>query len=529
MRMKSVPDRTPRLIARQLAVGFGAVGAVSAVMCVLLVAIIYSVSGHVAQMRDDETSIRQGLELATAVRELSLRAGQAVMVPQPDSLDRYQKRRDQVRSQIQKLAPRIPESQQWRLPALGQQTQKLHDVLTSTALPAAQRGDRGTAQRAYTELQNIGQRAARQADALARATTSRMAHAHVLATDSIRMGFLIGGICIALILMLSVIFTLRLRRAVLHPLVVLTRAAQQFGRGDFQVRVPAVGPGELGALGEAMNRMADELAQREQRLLHNERMAAIGQLAAGIAHELNNPIGIMRGYLKTMTPGEDVQTLREELAILDEEAEHCQRIAGDLLSYARSGGLDLDELSMEDFVAETVRRFAELSEEGTPRVHVDFEPAQIRADGAKLRQVLLNLLRNARQASSPDAPIVVEGRLEDGFYRVTVEDTGAGIPAEDRERIFEPFFSRRRGGTGLGLSVCQGIVQAHGGSIEADNAGGGGARFTFRIPLGQSVLGIAGKEGSGPGDSGARLTRSQLGGSEGFQGDEMYSNGNDRK
>jgi two-component system, NtrC family, sensor kinase len=274
-----------------------------------------------------------------------------------------------------------------------------------------------------------------------------------------------------------------LRSVVLRPLHLLTDAALRYGRGDFAFRVGDVGKGELAAVADAFSRMADELARREARLLHNERMAAIGQLAAGIAHELNNPIGIIRGYLKTMSPDEDPETIQEELSILDEEAGHCQRIADDLLTYARAEELTLDRLSMRSFLSESAKRYAVGAGSGNVAVDVNVEDAKVEADGVRLRQVILNLLNNAGQVSPPGSSIRIRGEVRGDGYQIEVADQGPGIPTADQQRIFEPFFSMRKGGSGLGLAVCQGIIRAHGGSIDVDDAAGGGAVFRLTIPL----------------------------------------------
>lgn len=482
MATKLTRDGSPRFIARQMAFGFGAVSVVAVGMCAMLLSIIYDVSGLVESMRHDETSIRQGLSLATSVRELSIHIAHTVIEADDSHLDHYGDFRDRVRTQIQELSSRVPAEERFRLEVLGEKTQRMHDLLMESALPAARRGDLEEVRKVHRDIEALGEEAARHADALAHVTTSQMAHAHVLATNSTRLGLLGGGLCAALIVILSIGFTLRLRAAVLKPLLTLTQAARRFGSGNFEERVGRVGKGELAALGDAFDHMADELARREARLVQNERMAAIGQLAAGVAHELNNPIGIIRGYLKTMSPEEDSETLRDELAILDEEAGHCQRIADDLLSYARTGELSIDRVHMGGFLQETAKRFQSGNGSNGSRVEVSAQDVIVEADGARLRQVVLNLLANADQASPPNAAVLLRGSLVGGQYQIEVEDAGPGVAPEDRAHVFEPFFSKRRGGSGLGLAVCQGIVRAHAGTIEIVEARAPGTIFRVSLP-----------------------------------------------
>jgi signal transduction histidine kinase len=313
-----------------------------------------------------------------------------------------------------------------------------------------------------------------------------MTHAHVLATDATHLGLVGGGVCVLLVLGLSFGFTLRLRRAVLSPLRELSEAARRIGRGELDIRVGDVGRGELLELSHAFDRMANELRAREARLVQSERMAAIGQLAAGVAHELNNPIGIIRGYLKTMTPDADPETLREELAILDEEAAQCQRIAEDLLAYARTSELTLTSLELRPFLEETVRRFRESPAGHRVTLDVDVQEARLEADAPRLRQVVLNLLTNAAQACPEGARTLLRGRPEGEMCVIEVDDEGPGIAVADRARVFEPFYSKRPGGTGLGLAVCAGIVEAHHGAIRVEDKDGPGALFQLRLPLTQA-------------------------------------------
>lgn len=477
--------KTPRFIGRQLTFGFGSVSLVAIAMCAMLVLVIQDVAGLVDSMRHDESSIRQGMELSTAVREMSIHIAHTVLDADESHLGHYNQWRDQVRSRIQTLAARVPQAEGYRLAALGETTQTMHELLIRSALPAAQRGDVEAAREVHRQLARLGEDAARQADILATTTTRQMAHAHDHATRSAHLGLLGGGLCALLIIALSIAFTMRLRSVVLRPLHRLTDAALRYGRGDFAFRVEDIGKGELAAVSEAFSRMADELARREARLLHNERMAAIGQLAAGIAHELNNPIGIIRGYLKTISPDEDPEELREELAILDEEAGHCQRIADDLLSYARSEQLSHERVDMRPFLRETAKRFG--VGEAASTVEVVCEEALVEADATRLRQVIMNLLNNAAQISGQGNPIRVVGKVLGDAYQVEVIDAGPGIDPADAQRIFEPFFTKRKGGSGLGLAVCQGIVRAHGGTIEVANVPAGGAVFRIELPLTQGM------------------------------------------
>ncbi len=485
--MTASADHPPRFIARQLALGFGSVSVVAILMCVGLLSIISDVSGLVSGMREDEHTIHDGLNLATAVREVSLHIAHTVIEANDSHLEHYEQWRQQVAHRAQQLRGRVRSEESWRVDELLQLAEQMNSLLHSEALPATRAGDAKRARGIHRQLEALGAQASEHADILAHSATSSMAQAHTVAKAATRLGLIGGGLCAALIVALSFGFTWRLRAVVLVPLVALTDAARRFGRGDFDFRVGAIGKGELAAVSTAFDSMAEELARREARLLQNERMAAIGQLAAGIAHELNNPIGIIRGYLKTMSPDSDVNTLSEELAILDEEAAHCQRIAEDLLSYASSTELSLEHVELSLLLEGTARRFGESAIGADVRLQVDAEPARAEVDRRRLRQVILNLVVNAAQVSPPNASVEVRGRRSGARYVIDVRDHGQGVAAEDRDRIFEPFFSKRRGGSGLGLAVCSGIVKAHDGTIVVDDAPSGGAVFRVSLPLRQTT------------------------------------------
>ena len=204
-----------------------------------------------------------------------------------------------------------------------------------------------------------------------------------------------------------------------------------------------------------------------------------------MAHELNNPIGIIRGYLKTMSPDSDAETLREELEIIDEEAGHCQRIAEELLTYSRTTQLELGRVHMKDLLSETLRRFREGAASKGRDVRLTAEPGELVADASRLRQVILNLLRNAIDAISkpPGAVCVRIEPLGGRALRVAISDTGDGIPPDLQERIFAPFFTTKISGLGMGLSISRTIVEAHGGRLWAEANPNGGTTFAFTLPL----------------------------------------------
>jgi len=454
-------------------------------MCAMLFGIIVQVSGLVGHMRQHEGAINSGHALSTAVREQYAHQAHTLIEGDGSHLGHYHAWVERIRQITKSLEPVIPSSERSRLSDVVAMSEKLDAMFHEQMLPASRAGDRQALVRIHREADRISQAASTSADSIARAVELGMVHAHVSATRSTQMGFAMSALCVLLIVGISVGYTIYLRKAVLRPLGVIADSAHRFGGGDFSVRVGPIGRGELRAVADAFDRMLDEIAAREDRVLGAERMAAIGQLAAGVAHEINNPIGIIRGYLKTMAPDSPPETLREELRILDDEAAACQRITEDLLAYARTPDLRMQPVAIDEVIREGVRRFEETEPAARDRIAVRVQPYTIEADAGRIRQVLLNLLRNALQASPREGLVEVMGvpPLIGDRYEILVADRGPGVKPQDRERIFEPFFSKHGDGSGLGLAVCQGIVRAHGGAISVESRPGGGAAFRVQLPI----------------------------------------------
>ena len=477
------PLPADHVIGRRIAVGFGLVAAVAVIMCSMLLSTILSAANLVSEMRNDEHAIDQSHMLSTAVREQYAHQAHTIIEETRSHLDHYRAWVVRVQEIVTALRPIVPASERQRLDAVLRDSRELDSMFRDRILPAVERQDRAALVRLHHQTDELSTRAAAEADAIARQVDARMVHAHVSAMHSTQLGLVGGGICLAVVLALAIGYTLHLRKAVLKPLAALADSARRFGRGDYSVRVGACGEGELRALGEAFDFMVAEIEARERRMMQAERMAVVGQLAAGVAHEINNPIGIIRGYLKTMSPSSNPETLQEEIRILDEEAAACQRIAEDLLEYATGSQVRTVPVVMRDFLNEAVRRFDDANSGSACRIVVNAQPALAQVDPGRARQVLFNLLRNAVRVSSKGAPIEVVGTAQsDGSYEIAVSDRGPGVAPEDRAAIFEPFFSRTTGGSGLGLAVCDSIVRAHGGSIAVEEGPCGGARFRVRFP-----------------------------------------------
>lgn len=469
-------------IATRLGHSFARVVLVATVCCCLLLLLLTQVAGSVWQMRRNESAIRGGLALAVAIREQYVHAAHTIVVADLSHVEHYADWVRDVHSRAEELRSQVPVADHWRLERIERTSEEMDAVFREAIVPAVLGHDGARLRAAHARLEEGATLSAADADAVAREAEAMMASEHVETTHVTYLAAAIAMIGILSLITLAITSTRKLRQAVIGPLSVLSDTARRVGAGDFSARVSVQAEGELGLVAQAFDRMAEELLQRERRLVTTERMAAIGQLAAGVAHEINNPIAVIRGYLRTMIPEADGQELRKELQILDEEASACQRIAEDLLAYARSPELEKTPLDVAVLLTDTAERFETSGESKGHPITVQADPLDLELDPVRMRQVLQNLLRNATQASPLGSSVELRGELTPHRYLIRVLDRGGGIPKELGPRIFEPFLSGRRNGTGLGLAVCDGIIRAHGGTIDASERPGGGAEFLVSLP-----------------------------------------------
>lgn len=238
--------------------------------------------------------------------------------------------------------------------------------------------------------------------------------------------------------------------------------------------------------------MVLENVRAVEAIKEQHRLAALGTMAAGLAHEIRNPLAGIKGAAQLLDQERDPELVREFLGVIVDETDRLSRVVAQFLDYARPFELHLEPTSLARIaraVIELVQR-AEASRRVELRLEVDEDLPPLIADPDKVRQVLLNLVQNAIQAQPEGGAVRV--RVRAGRLRsrnappaqiLEVEDRGPGVPAEDREKLFIPFFTTRPDGNGLGLAICKRLVEAHGGSIQLIAAAGPGARFEVRLPL----------------------------------------------
>lgn len=306
----------------------------------------------------------------------------------------------------------------------------------------------------------------------------------------------------------GLVLGLFLARRIAGPLNEVKRGAQRMAGGDMAYRLNVCTGDEIQEVAEEFNRMGGaleetyrQLRERERektarledvtrQLVEREKLAAVGQLAAGVAHEINNPAGIVSMFVQQLLERRDLPDVcRDKLRIVDRHADRIGRITRGLLDFARGRAYRREPVNLgralDGVLSALDPRIAEAGVSVAAHMCDPVEGLCVMGDEEQVQQVFENLTLNAVQAMTGGGRLTVVISHENSEARVVFSDTGPGIPEEHLKRVFEPFFTTKEigQGTGLGLSVSFGIIQSHGGHLTVQNDPNGGAIFTVVLPL----------------------------------------------
>ena len=287
------------------------------------------------------------------------------------------------------------------------------------------------------------------------------------------------------------------------PLLELRDNAEAVGRGDFSRRAAVRSRDECGELATAFNRMTENvqsaqgelqssvttLKTTQAQLVQSEKLSAVGEFVAGVAHELNNPLAAVMGFSELLKGADVNEKQRRHLDLIFKSSQRCQKIVQSLLSFARRHQPERKPVAVskliEDVLEIVAYQLRTSNVEVVTRLATDLP--LVLADGHQVQQVMLNLINNARQAieahqAGGRITIITEGN--GSFIRIHIQDNGPGISPENIKRIFDPFFTTKEvgKGTSLGLSLCYGLIKEHGGDITVTSEPGHGATFTIALP-----------------------------------------------
>jgi len=277
----------------------------------------------------------------------------------------------------------------------------------------------------------------------------------------------------------------RLAGRIARPIAGLTEFTRRFRRGD---EAPPAAPvttiSEVGELHRAYVEMIEALERSREQIVRAGKLAVVGEMAAIMAHEVRTPVGIVRSSAQLLERQADLgERDRELIGFIVSETERLNRLVTMLLECARPSPPEFRPHDLHEIVDNVLGLLASRAEQADVTLSRDFSApeAVINCDREQMTQVLLNLVLNALQFVSAGGRIEVATGRDDGVLRIVVADDGPGVPEAMRKRIFDPFFSRREGGIGLGLTIVQQIVQVHGGDIRVEQSRWGGAAFVIRF------------------------------------------------
>lgn len=281
-------------------------------------------------------------------------------------------------------------------------------------------------------------------------------------------------------------------RTLILPVQRLARGTYAIARGNWDERLRIERHDELGQLTESFNIMAESLKAHKAQLEHTyrelaqrETMAEIGKFSMIIAHELKNPLGIIKGAVDILAKPTTTAAMRETmLGYIRDEVKRLNKQVEDFLAFARPAPPQKTLTDVNELVRTVVRRCA-LSEDGHERItlHTDLcERAEALLDENQIYQALLNLVTNAIQAISERGAITISTARRTDTITITVDDTGCGIPEDVREKIFEPFFTTKAQGTGLGLAIVKKFIENNHGTVAITDRQGGGTCVTVTVP-----------------------------------------------
>lgn len=295
----------------------------------------------------------------------------------------------------------------------------------------------------------------------------------------------------ALIILLAVLLWFLVQRLVGRPVQNLVEATRKVAEGKLDYQIAVQSKDELGHLAESFNTMTSRLSDAQRQIYQQDRLASLGRLAAGVAHELNNPMtGILTFSSMLLGKQDQDKETHSDLEVIVRETKRCREIVKSLLDFSRQTPSSMIPLDLNEVIRQALRILENQFALGKITLKQDLavDLGKVSGNLGRLEQVFINLLVNALDAlpeTGGEITLATAGRNVDGhnWIEATVRDNGSGIREKDLNKIFEPFFSTKgQKGTGLGLSVVWGIIEQHGGTISVDSKQGAGSAFTIRLP-----------------------------------------------
>ncbi len=279
-----------------------------------------------------------------------------------------------------------------------------------------------------------------------------------------------------------------IRRVISRPISNLVEGTRKISAGNLDYKLEEHSNDEIGTLARSFNQMTVSLKETRSQLLQSERLASLGRMAAGIAHEINNPLTGIMMFTSSLEEDENcTEEMKESVDVIMNETKRCREIIRGLLDFARQRQANLQRIDINEAISNSVKIVTSQCQASGIAIDTSLDESipTMMADAVQLEQVFLNLMINASDAMKSNGTLTVKSHLVNrDEVEIEITDTGHGIPKENLTQIFEPFYSTKgTKGTGLGLAVSWGIVQQHGGTLDVESEVGKGTTFNIRLPL----------------------------------------------
>lgn len=443
---------------------------------------IFDIHERLHSLKQDEDRARNVVRLASAVRDQYAHVAHTIIIGNDSHAELFRG----ATTRLQALAASVREdagpSGAPEVDRIVNTSKQIERLFETRVLPLVRARDLGPLVSVHDHIMDLASQAQDEAESLAKSAEGSMEdlNRHVRATQHGVIQLTIFAHILALLT--AVIVGVYLYRTIARPIATLSAAASRVGAGELDREIAIERDDELGRLSQHFNDMMRSTKDHQKKLLATERLVGLASMSAGIAHELNNPIGVILGYAKLLRRRDNVVDPKV-LAAIEEEAERCHQVIEGLLQLTRGGLLHAIPVELRALADGVLAR---LRVKGCPpgmaiEIHGH---ATAQGDESKLRQVLTNILENAIEACGERGRVVILiiDDYKPGIVAIEVTDTGPGIPPGTRDRIFEPFSTTKPAGSGLGLAISRAIARAHGGDVFVVSTTDRGTTFRISLP-----------------------------------------------
>lgn len=479
----------PRTTARRIAGAFGLVLVLFGLALVVMIVALRNIGAAEDEVARLDRAKHAGHHAAAMAREQYMHQAHTMLAWDDSHMDHYADTAQAARHATEHLGHEIAGR-----PGAEQAKEITRLIIESDRLfredvwPAIRRNDRSRMSELHHMTEQPVEEVVALNEKLNRSLEAESETARKRAEDIRSTARLVVLACFGLAIAAAAAVGYYLMRSISRPVAALRAGAMRVGAGDLDARVALPGNDELAELARVFDQMTADLKRHQTELLEAHRLASIGQVASGVAHEINNPLGVIVGYV-TLLRREPQLADREELRIIEDEVRQSLAIVAGLLDLARPVRLDPTELDLRDVAREAVSRLDEAGRsEGVELRFRESPVPKVFADEGKIRQIALNLLSNAIEAARDPAAeaalVEVTWCERDRLAWLQIDDHGPGIAPEAKARVFEPFFTTRTKGHGLGLAIARSLARAHGGDIHLEpRPGGKGTRASLSLPI----------------------------------------------